>query len=878
MPSEGSLTSLDLSEPGKDTDAKPRCRVCRDLRYIPAVEGGEIGDLQQQMAECNITESKPKDAIKPIHQQEWPADEKPQYPTMPEYKASAQRGCRCCAFVYILYGAVSQLIMSYGFTTVNGWGIGAKDDDIHGFVMRLHGTLRLRLTNVKWPNRMGRDLDWDVYALGDIPNAIPFVRPSAPVASMTLQAMDAVRGWLKHCRANHPKCNVKREGFTPRRLLQIIGSDISTVPCNPLVAVQFTEVPILKLVEPDEPVPYVALSYCWGTNKHHWTTTTMSNIERHRKWISALAMPRTIAEAVQVTRLLGFQYIWVDALCIIQDDAEDWMAEAARMGNIYSTAELVISANVTNDCTRPTAGFQTAGIAYQSCFSLEGFFDKVASGVQWDGSLGDAAFPAPEKFTSKEAVVLRMAHLHSIAGAGAYRPLDARGWTCQESLLGRRMLSLTGFECVWTCDETVDCECGYSQTVLEGQIPDAKRGQMWESTLSYRPVQRIRRATVEGQVTDDLPSIATIRNTWRQLVADYTQREITVESDKLVAISGMARVFGKVFSLLSEDWDNPTPAYLAGIWRDNIHQDLLWFGQRFPQQMATAVELGDGTSSSEPTQHQNKVANEPFQAAAARLKSFRDRPAKPTKYRAPSWSWASSNYCVSWLLDITKWDIELKGGEHSTSMTPYMTLVRGQINARPDDYGAVASGSITAKAPVVEVKRRRIPLSAEDREYMAALNIRHSPLIQEAATPESQASVNKAISQTADKAYYAFVRSHDGLVFDYFPDDEFESKAVARQETYNCLFDSWQKACRTAGCECKDGWSEESFWCLEVNRVVVREDSRPTRIQEGWLVLRKLGTQEVYERVGVGHFVKVGLETREFKLFDNAIEIACRIV
>jgi hypothetical protein len=759
--------------------------------------------------------------------------------------------------------------------------MGAKDDDIHGFVMRLRGALRLRLTNVKWPNLMGRDLDWDVYTLGDIPNPIPFIRSTAPVAAMTLQAMDAVRGWLKHCRANHPKCSVKREGFMPRRLVQIVGSDISTVPCNPLVSVQFTEVPILKLVEPDEPVPYVALSYCWGTNKNHWTTTTTSNIESHRKWISALTIPRTIAEAVQVTRLLGFQYIWIDALCIIQDDVEDWTAEAARMGNVYSTAELVISANVTNDCTRPTAGFQTVGIAYQGCFSLEGFFDKVVPGVQWDDSLGDAAFPSPEKFTTPDGVVLRMAHLHSIASAGAYRPLDMRGWTCQESLLGRRMLSLTGFECVWTCDETIDCECGYSQTVLENQIPDAKKGQMWESTLPYRPVQRLRRAAVEGRVTDDLPTIATIRNSWRQLVADYTQREITVESDKLVAISGMARMFGKVLSMLSEDWDNATPAYLAGLWRDNLHQDLLWFGQRFPQQMATALDLGDDTSppnAAQQQQQQSDVANEPFEAAAARIKSFRDRPAKPASYRAPSWSWASSNYCISWLLDMTKWDIELKGGEHSTTMTPYMTLVRGQIHASPDDYGAVASGSITVKAPLVEVKRRRIPLSAEDRQYMADLNVRYSPLIKEAATPQSQASVNEVFSQTADKAYHAFVRSKRGLVFDYFPDDEFESKPVARQETYKCLFDSWQKACREEGCECKDGWSEESFWCLKVNRVAVREDSRPTRIQDGWLVLRRLGEREVYERVGVGHFVKLGLEAKEFGLFDDAVETVCRIV
>lgn len=227
---------------------------------------------------------------------------------------------------------------------------------------------------------------------------------------------------------------------------------------------------------------------------------------------------------------------------------------------------------------------------------------------------------------------------------------------------------------------------------------------------------------------------------------------------------------------------------------------------------------------------------------------------------------------------MTKWDIELQGGEHSTTMTSYMTLIRGQINARPDDYGAVASGSLLVKGPLAEVKRRRIPLSAEDREYMAALNVRYSPLIREAATPESQASVNTAISQTADKAFYAFARSQDGHIFDYFPDDEFESKALGRQESYKCLFDSWQKVCQAESCECKHGWSAESFWCLQINRVAVREDSRPTRIQEGWLVLRKLKELGTYERVGVGHFLKDGLEAKEFRLFDDAVETVCRLV
>ena len=155
-----------------------------------------------------------------------------------------------------------------------------------------------------------------------MPTSVPFIRPADPIAPMTMQAIDAVRRWLNDCRANHPKCRVKRDGFVPRRLIQIIGKDISALPCNPLVEVQFSEVPTIRLVELDHPVPYVALSYCWGTNRNLWVTTMRSTIESHRRGINALSMPRTIAEAIQVSRLLGFEYIWVDALCIIQDEPD----------------------------------------------------------------------------------------------------------------------------------------------------------------------------------------------------------------------------------------------------------------------------------------------------------------------------------------------------------------------------------------------------------------------------------------------------------------------------------------------------------------------------------------------------------------------------
>ena len=83
-----------------------------------------------------------------------PAMTSPKYPAMPEDKASANQGCQCCAFVYLLYSAACQLIMKFGFTTVNKRGRGAVDRDIHSLVFRVHGSLRLRLTNIKWQSQI----------------------------------------------------------------------------------------------------------------------------------------------------------------------------------------------------------------------------------------------------------------------------------------------------------------------------------------------------------------------------------------------------------------------------------------------------------------------------------------------------------------------------------------------------------------------------------------------------------------------------------------------------------------------------------------------------------------------------------------------------
>ena len=86
------------------------------------------------------------------------------------------------------------------------------------------------------------------------------------------------------------------------------------------------------------------------------------------------------------------------------------------MGDVYSFARLILSANVTNDCTMPTMCTQAFGARYQSVFSLNGSFDAVAPGVQWKEDLGDPTFPMPKNFSLLDVVILRLAKLHEKIG------------------------------------------------------------------------------------------------------------------------------------------------------------------------------------------------------------------------------------------------------------------------------------------------------------------------------------------------------------------------------------------------------------------------------------------------------------------------------
>lgn len=92
----------------------------------------------------------------------------------------------------------------------------------------------------------------------------------------------------------------------------------------------------------NEAVKYTTLSYCWGPTQKFILKT--ENLERLKEKIPWNELPLTIQDAITMTRALNIPYIWVDALCIIQDSPDDWEAESTKMAEIYGGSFLTISA------------------------------------------------------------------------------------------------------------------------------------------------------------------------------------------------------------------------------------------------------------------------------------------------------------------------------------------------------------------------------------------------------------------------------------------------------------------------------------------------------------------------------------------------------
>ncbi|EEU36900.1 uncharacterized protein NECHADRAFT_81018 [Fusarium vanettenii 77-13-4] len=157
--------------------------------------------------------------------------------------------------------------------------------------------------------------------------------------------------------------------------------------------------------------------------------------------IKVSQLPRTIQDAIEVTRLLRQRHLWVDAICIIQDSLSDWEYESARMASVYQDAYLTIAIGTASSATEGFLHHRHLAASQKPSFRAECQYGQGKKFI-----LGARIIPD------------KAAHTQQRDG-GEELPLYLRGWTLQESQLSRRQLTYTEEELWWMCLEESSCEC-----------------------------------------------------------------------------------------------------------------------------------------------------------------------------------------------------------------------------------------------------------------------------------------------------------------------------------------------------------------------------------------------------------------------------------
>lgn len=337
----------------------------------------------------------------------------------------------------------------------------------------------------------------------------------------------------------------------------------------------------------------MTLSHCWGSSRP--LTTTKSTLKEREQLISMESLPPTFRDAVIITRNLGFKYLWIDSLCILQDSVEDWQIESSRMQGVYKQSFLTINAaGASSDeggcfISRPRA--QPVQLPLSDC----------------TGNVYVTEYIDDIPLMKREI-------------------LDSRAWCLQETALSPRLLVYGTRMLGWLCNSgQVLCEQSREPFAIDG---------------APRLIPRL------PAVGDDETAL---RAKWNVIVEDYSSRHLTFAKDKFPALSGLAQEF----QIRLRD------TYTAGLWKNNLIDDLQWK----PSASVT----------------------------------------RPALYRGPSWSWAS-----------LEGQIKLRT-QKSNQEELVAEILEVQVElAGPDKCGEVSCGVLEISGPFCQIDHKGWGISVDD--------------------------------------------------------------------------------------------------------------------------------------------------------------------
>jgi len=347
-------------------------------------------------------------------------------------------------------------------------------------------------------------------------------------------------------------------------------------------------------------ITYTTLSHCWGGDIHSKLGDDTHNVLSEGMPLECF--PKTFQDAARLTINLGENHIWIDALCIFQDSEADWTEEGARMCETYSHSVVNImaadSSNGDGGLFRPRNP-----LVASACY-------VKASWKDWETS---------------NLICYDPNHYNNVVTPSV---LISRAWVVQERLLSRRNVIFTRDQVYWECRAYVASEA------FPDQVPEDS--EWWKTWILVGIGRGLKKQKVPQQH-------------WKDIVEKFTRCGLTNTSDKLVALSGLARDLSAA-SATNVDYE-PLGTYLAGLWRSQLCHQLLW------------------------------------------KRSVDGKTLRAPQYRAPTWSWASMDGPV-----------EISFETNSQGKGEVLAdILSARTASRYDDFGAVTSGSLLIRSFLNEV-------------------------------------------------------------------------------------------------------------------------------------------------------------------------------
>lgn len=281
-----------------------------------------------------------------------------------------------------------------------------------------------------------------------------------------MDVLDIAKLWLESCSNDHEECAQEAQHSYPTRLLSIAGNKVH----------------LSSTTDWKKRPRYSTLSHRWA--QEPFLTLTGDNYDSFLELIPTEGLPQTFKDAIDISRYLGIQYLWIDSLCIIQGDEKDWRHEAALMSSVYGGSFVNIAA-------------ASARRMNEGCFRKPPHFVcGLRARVKVNGSSFVRDFSDPYQYES--------------AVTGSY--LATRAWTLQEKLLPVRTIHFGDTGAFWEC-----------QTKAANEF-------LPEGFTSY-----LGPPNLLGE------SRHHFKSWWISVVKLYSAADLTFDKDRLPAISGIAR-------------------------------------------------------------------------------------------------------------------------------------------------------------------------------------------------------------------------------------------------------------------------------------------------------------------------------------------------